>query len=100
MEINEKVAMLMKQGCSVKAVAEALELEESEVRDIIEQNRVAYFESRKQDGYSEGDDKQKPLGHSRRYRVVGLMRGIAEMAGFEVVDRIVLRDKRNGEVLR
>ncbi len=97
MEINEKVAMLMKQGCSVKAVAEALELEESEVKDIIEQNRVAYFESRKQDGYSEGEEKK---GHSRRYRVVGLMRGIAEMAGFEVVDRIVLRDRRNGEVLR
>lgn len=37
---------------------------------------------------------------SRRYEVIGLIIRILDISGFELADRIVLRDKETGEILR
>lgn len=37
---------------------------------------------------------------SRRYELIGVITRICELAGFELAERIVLRDKETGEVLR
>lgn len=37
---------------------------------------------------------------SRRYEVIGLIMKIVDLAGFELAERIVLRDKETGEILR
>ena len=38
--------------------------------------------------------------HSRRHETIGLIMRICELAGFELAERVVLRDKETGEVLR
>lgn len=37
---------------------------------------------------------------SKRYETIGLIMRIVDLAGFELVDRIVLRDKVTGEILK
>lgn len=37
---------------------------------------------------------------SRRYELIGVITRICDLAGFELAERIVLRDKETGEVLR
>ena len=38
--------------------------------------------------------------HSRRHETIGLIMRICDLAGFELAERVVLRDKETGEVLR
>lgn len=38
--------------------------------------------------------------HSRRYETIGLIMRICDLAGFELAERVVLRDKATGEVLK
>ena len=37
---------------------------------------------------------------SRRYETIGLIMHICDLAGFELAERVVLRDKKTGEVLK
>ena len=37
---------------------------------------------------------------SKRYETIGLIMRIVDLAGFELADRIVLRDKVTGEILK
>lgn len=120
---------LSEQGCSVKEIAKVMHLDESEVHPLLD-DKYDYFEKtgKNHEGYPDptwcqasrrvththtdntnhkdfdntriyADGYSRPQ-HSRRYQLVGLIRKMAEMAGFEVVDRIVLKNKKTGEVLR
>lgn len=109
-EANDRAALtdiakkLSENGCSIKTIADTMHISEDDVRSLLE-DRIDIYESRGRNKeyypdptYYKASRRVQP--HSRRYQLVGLIRKMAEMAGFEVVDRIVLKDKATGEVLR
>ena len=68
-------------------------------------SRDEYFEvhGRNCEGYRDSTYHKAVYGlsgeHSRRYKLIGILRGAAELAGFEIVGRVTLKDKMTGKIL-